>query len=123
MEREDPASAICDPSPFADLGHEVHTIDCSGDYPPDPQKNRMLPKRGMQRLLNSPSLLAGANHPNEAPALQVLVLCKSGGMCGLDENLPARVDPVTSSPQAMPSLLIPSKWSRGQVEQLSRSAQ
>jgi hypothetical protein len=55
----------------------------------------MLPKRGMQRLLNSPSLLAGANHPNEAPTSQVLVPCKSGGMCDLDKNLPARVDPVT----------------------------
>jgi hypothetical protein len=52
-----------------------------GDYSPDPQKNRMLPKRGMQCLLNGPSLPAGANHPKEAPASQVLVLCKSGSIC------------------------------------------
>jgi hypothetical protein len=103
----DPASAICDPSPLSE--HEVHAIDCSRDYSPNQQKNRMLQKREMQRLLNGLSLQAGAN---EAPASQVLVLCKSGVICDLDENLPARVDPATASSQVMPSFLIPQ-----QVEQ------
>jgi hypothetical protein len=57
----DPASVICDQSLFADPEHEVHTIDCSGDYSPDPQKNcthmgctaRTLRQRRLGRAVTS----------------------------------------------------------------------
>ena len=101
----DPSSAVCDPSSFLDPEYEVYMIDRE-DPPATPHKNRMLPKRGMQRRLNGPR--AGFLF-DESPVSQALVPVTPGGRCHSVQVDPgvAQVDFVAPPPQVTPLRSIP----------------